>query len=121
MSHTEGPWVGFGDQGKPSAILPAMRDGAVCEFSKPPTEPDFSLMIAAPELMAVCKMILKASMGETRPSRGESSIGWQRGDGVTADQVKAAARAAIAKAEFCYAQTMPEDLSDGLPHQNRNE
>jgi hypothetical protein len=50
------------------------------------------------ELVAVCEMIVKASMGETRPSRGESFIGWQRGDGANADSVRAAARAALSKA-----------------------
>lgn len=38
-------------------------------------------------LLELACMICKSSMGETRPSRGESLIGWQKGDGVTADQV----------------------------------
>lgn len=56
------------------------------------------LMAAAPDLLAVAQMVEKASMSEVRPGRGESSIGWQSGDGVTCDSIHKAARAAISKA-----------------------
>jgi hypothetical protein len=54
---TPGPWVGFADQGKTIAIMPAMRAGDICEFSKPPTEADARLMIAAPDLLQALTMV----------------------------------------------------------------
>ena len=45
---------------------------------------------------AVCVMVTKASMCETRPSRGESFIGWQAGDGGSAAEILTAARVVIA-------------------------
>lgn len=49
--HTPGPWVQFADQGKTVAIMPAMRAGDVCAFSKPPTDDDARLMTAAPDML----------------------------------------------------------------------
>ncbi len=55
--HTMGPWIGFIDGGGPAGILPAMRHGVVCEFSDDghPTEADFALMIAGPEMLEALK------------------------------------------------------------------
>jgi hypothetical protein len=53
---------------------------------------------AAPDLLEALKLFTSASMGESRPTRGESSIGWQKGDGLSASDRVAIARAAIAKA-----------------------
>lgn len=42
---TPGPWVGFTDGGKPLAMMPAGRDGDICEFSKPPSDADFYFVL----------------------------------------------------------------------------
>lgn len=55
------------------------------------------LLAAAPDLLAALQLFTKASMFESRPTRGESFIGWQLGDGDSHTAMKAA-RAAIAKA-----------------------
>lgn len=44
---TPTPWIGFSDQGKCIAIMPAGRDGDVCTFKEPPTDADASLIIEA--------------------------------------------------------------------------
>lgn len=49
--HTPGPWVGFADQGKCVAIMPAMREGDICTFQQPPSDADATLMIMAPLLL----------------------------------------------------------------------
>lgn len=56
------------------------------------------LCAAAPDLLEALKLFTSASMGETRPTRGESFIGWQTGDGLTARERLKIARAAIIKA-----------------------
>lgn len=59
--HTPGPWVGFYDQGKPYAILPAMREGDVCKFAEPfPTQDDARLMVAAPQILRALKYLVAA-------------------------------------------------------------
>jgi len=49
------------------------------------------------DLLAALKLFTSASMSESRPTRGESFIGWQRGDGSSASERVAIARTAIAK------------------------
>lgn len=64
--HTPGPWVGFSDRGRLFAIMPAGREGDVCQFSVPPTDADGHLMTAAPDLLAalqhVRKLIVEGAM-----------------------------------------------------------
>lgn len=56
--HTPGPWVGFSDQGKDVAILPAGKDGTICDFSEPyPSRADAQVMIAAPDLLRAAKRL----------------------------------------------------------------
>ena len=73
--HTPGPWVQFADQGKTVAIIPAMRAGDVCAFSKPPTDDDARLMTAAPDMVEalrnVQKLISEAAM---------TGFNWKDGD-----------------------------------------
>jgi len=46
--HTATPWIGFYDQGKPNAILPAMRPGEICQFAEPfPSEANADFIIRA--------------------------------------------------------------------------
>ena len=47
---TPGPWVGFMDEGKWIAILPAGRPGDICTFQWRPSNADGNLMTAAPDL-----------------------------------------------------------------------
>lgn len=56
------------------------------------------LIAAAPDLYEALKLFASPSMSESRPSRGESSIGWQRDDGLLASQRVKIAKAALAKA-----------------------
>lgn len=57
--HTPGPWVGFSDQGKDVSILPAGRDGTVCNFAEPyPSRADAQVMIAAPELLKALRALV---------------------------------------------------------------
>lgn len=81
--HTPGPWVQFADQGKCIAIMPAMREGDICTFQKPPSDADAMLMNAAPEMLEA--LLEFVSMFNTVPG----SIG---------DEVKEDAFKAIAKA-----------------------
>jgi D-serine deaminase-like pyridoxal phosphate-dependent protein len=60
MAHTPGPWVGFSDQGKCIAIMPAMRGGDVCTFEKPPSADDARLIVAAPDLLSAAKEVMAA-------------------------------------------------------------
>ena len=57
--HTPGPWVGFADQGKLSAIMPAMREGDVCTFKQSPSDADGNLMLAAPDLLKQLKLMVE--------------------------------------------------------------
>lgn len=50
-AHTPGPWVGFTDEGRLFAIMPAGRNGDICTFKVPPSEADGFLMTAAPDLL----------------------------------------------------------------------
>lgn len=45
--HTPTPWVGFSDQGKCVALMPAGREGDVCTFRQPPIDADATLIIEA--------------------------------------------------------------------------
>jgi hypothetical protein len=56
------------------------------------------LIAAAPRLLEALKLFTSPSMGETRTMLGESSIGWQQSDGLTASERVAMARAAVAEA-----------------------
>jgi len=51
------------------------------------------------ELVAALELFTSASMGETRPSRGESSIGWQASDGLSASERVAIANRVLARAK----------------------
>lgn len=53
--HTPGPWVGFSDEGRLVAMMPAGRDGDICSFMVSPSEADGSLMLAAPDLLMVAQ------------------------------------------------------------------
>jgi hypothetical protein len=53
-------------------------------------EPYADQILAALE---IARMVSKASMSETRPVSGESSIGWQKGDEVTSREICEKARA----------------------------
>lgn len=57
--NTSPPWVGFYDQGKPFAIMPAMRPGDVCTFAKPPSDVDFALMLKGSNSYAALCAFLK--------------------------------------------------------------
>ena len=65
------------------------------------TEHDRDIVIralrATNDAAMVCDMVLHASMSETRPMRGESFIGWQRGDDGDNSRVRDTARNAIVK------------------------
>lgn len=52
MTHTAGPWVGFSDQGRCVAIMPAGRDGDICTFAQWPNDADARLIAAAPDMLA---------------------------------------------------------------------
>jgi hypothetical protein len=106
QKHTPGPWDVNDELGSEIWVTgPDRTAPVICDIV--PRDPDeylaedeanAALIAAAPELLAVARMVTAASMGETRPSRGESFIGWQRGDGADADTIRKAARAAISKA-----------------------
>lgn len=51
MTHTDGPWVQFADEGKCVAIMPAGREGDICTFNQSPNDADALLMTAAPLLL----------------------------------------------------------------------
>ena len=57
-NYTPEPWVGFSDQGKLVAIMPAMREGNICTFAQSPTDADGRIMIAAPDLLAAASRIV---------------------------------------------------------------
>lgn len=62
------------------------------------------------DAVAVCRMVLSASMSSGGGLSGESSIGWQRSDGATADTIKSAARDVIAR--------VPQKADDPSPKIN---
>lgn len=104
MSHTPGPWIGFSDTGKTIAILPAMRDGTICEFtfSKTPSEADASLMIAAPDLLKA----LRAAAGYLRNAHIDLSTGAPKKTAMaTIDGGLRLVETAIAKAEGTATKT----------------
>lgn len=47
IKHTKLPWVGFTDQGKLTAIMPAGRDGDICTFAQSPNKADGEFMLHA--------------------------------------------------------------------------
>lgn len=49
-TYTPGPWIGFTDQKKVVAIMPAGREGDICTFGQSPSDADARLMIAAPAM-----------------------------------------------------------------------
>ena len=57
VEHTLGPWVGFEDQGKLVAIMPAGREGDVCTFAKAPSDSDGTLMTLAPTMLYLLRCI----------------------------------------------------------------
>lgn len=119
MSEFEGPWrIGMRVEGS-GRILNADKifdanDDAVCsvygvpmhssldEFASDPKYADgvrmLHLIAAAPDLYAALELLSSPSMGESRPSRGESFIGWQKGDGPSAEERLKIARAALSRA-----------------------
>jgi hypothetical protein len=69
---TPGPWVQFHDQGKPHAIMPAMRPGDVCKFAEPyPSLADAQLMSAAPKLLKMVQLFAKSVEYEIRKDKDE--------------------------------------------------
>jgi hypothetical protein len=58
-SHTPGPWIEFADRGETVAILPAGRDGTICDFSSTVSRADARLIAAAPELLEALAEIVK--------------------------------------------------------------
>lgn len=50
-------------------------------------------------MRAALELFCRASMFESRPSKGESLIGWQDGDGTTAREAIESAKAALAAAK----------------------
>ena len=57
--HTPGPWIMFRDRGVPAAILPAGRDGEICQFASAYTsEANARLIAAAPELYEMLRQAL---------------------------------------------------------------
>lgn len=58
---------------------------------------DAKLIAAAPDLLEALELLAYPSMG-TIKGNGETHIGWQPGDGLTANERLAKARAAIRKA-----------------------
>lgn len=73
--HTPAPWIGFSDQGKCVAIMPAGREGDICTFNQPPSEADARLMAAAPDLLAalhnVRQIISEGAMEGFNPLAGD--------------------------------------------------
>jgi hypothetical protein len=73
--HTTGPWVGFADQGKLVAIMPAGREGNVCTFAKAPSDRDGTLMTLAPTMLYLLRRIedeaADGNEGLTRATLGE--------------------------------------------------
>jgi hypothetical protein len=106
IAHTPGPWYcnktgemkysGFTIREKKTAR-------SICAYAsngKRPLEEqqaNANLIAAAPELLEALKAFVSHSMGGTN-NNGETWIGWQKGEGDSADKL-AFARAAIAKAE----------------------
>jgi hypothetical protein len=53
--HTKGPWIIFSDGGRPAAILPAGRDGEICQFANA-SKANARLIAAAPELLEAAQL-----------------------------------------------------------------
>ena len=70
MSKTPGPWIEFADKGDTIAILPAGREGTVCEFKFPfPSRADARLIAAAPSLLEALTKLMSGLDGiEQLPS-----------------------------------------------------
>lgn len=68
------------------------REQAAAALTNLPTGSTEGLKVA----LVVCEMVVKASLFETRQSKGESLIGWQKGDGADALTIRNLARAALA-------------------------
>ena len=70
--HTPLPWVGFSDEGKLMAIMPAGRPGDVCTFAQSPSRPDGDLLLrsvnALPDLIAALEKIAAPGSGYTAPT-----------------------------------------------------
>lgn len=64
---TKGPWVEFSDEGRTVAILPAMRDGEVCNFRTPyPSRANARLIAASPDLLEACRLFDEAARDAVR-------------------------------------------------------
>jgi hypothetical protein len=94
MTYTPGPWIGFTDQGKVIAIMPAMREGDICTFEQSPSDADASLLIAAPALAKALEEIAEGK-GRFSTDRYEHACN-------TIEDMKQLARDALAL--FSHAQ-----------------
>jgi hypothetical protein len=87
--YTPGPWIEFADRGETVAILPAGRDGTICEFSNekpydarfhPEARANARLIAAAPDLLEAAQSasallmayIIRSSSQRTTIQRGSS-------------------------------------------------
>jgi len=60
-AHTPGPWVISRDKGEPVAVLPAGRDGEICQFATAyASEANARLIAAAPDLLEAVKALVNA-------------------------------------------------------------
>ncbi len=102
--HTPGPWIADMRHGSGNPVVTTENGWWIAETCGPidnraEREANAYLIAAALEMLAALKLFTSASMSESRPTRGESFIGWQKGDGLTASERVAIARTAVAKAE----------------------
>lgn len=95
------PWVGFADQGKIVAIMPAGRDGDICTFSKSPSDADARLMIAAPDLFEMALLLERSIEYQIRVATADGDDEGARLQSFTLHMV----REVIAKVTGNYAKT----------------
>lgn len=90
--HTSEPWVSEATGVQPGAFS-VVGDGqqlVALVYGKTREEQaaNARLVSAAPALLKIAQIVARASMGETRPTRREHSIGWQDGDHAESGSVR---------------------------------
>lgn len=80
-------------------LATAFAENRSAGFTKSPNGPatwaNARLIAEAPAMAELLRKITQASMHESRPTRGESLMGWQAGDAATAHEVYTEARALL--------------------------
>jgi hypothetical protein len=80
-AHTPGPWIEFADQGETVAILPAGREGQICDFASTVASSNARLIAAAPDMFDALQAIMSSPADDNDSWMEQAFTAWRKAGG----------------------------------------